>query len=566
MSEKAASPTGGDIAPKDLDSEQQALVAEYRKKKTEAEEDKKAARDLKKIAGKLDNLYWRRVSELVGQRAQAAADSLAFTERERLLIDIGLLDLDLVDGADESLPDRILEEMETRGSPNHYYFSEWLEDRFRRNALTLQMEAQEEVEQEEANSELGQLSERRKRVLEKLTPFFNGLPGVNEQIAQSVLSGGLDDQIQFSGLQLLEEPSRPQFVRRHRLNTLRSSVLSKVRARLASERDFKLLDALDALYARIWKQRYSVYESEGLAGISGASEARLADVGAAKVTDFLDGEIKFIKSLLPLGALAGGVPRACSVLLEDAQRITKKDTRCELERVRDCDRDFTADPVVLIAPFRGRGFFEWDRDSLVVPLNPVDGAADSIAHASGNYRMLIDSFQQDGHLKAAYESAFEGTNFQQAFQADYRAWVTTVGYGKIEGMEEDHREFFCREIGPDPTSVPVPANLRNLGPEARDSLRKRIGKQISLGAEDVNLHHRFGVLSWQAGDLDAALRSFAKALSLDSENGMVNYSLALIFRQQGQTEKARKILYACRSRAADTIWAVYAQMALDGWE
>jgi tetratricopeptide (TPR) repeat protein len=544
----------------DLEAEQETRVEEVLRLREAAGEDRSAQRELQKAMGKLDALYWKRVSALVGERMDMEGNTLALTDEERLLVDMGLLDMRLVEGGGDELRERMLAELQVPGAANHFYLTEWLEDRFRRERLAREMAA-EKQEAAEEDTELGRLLKNRQRIYETLRPYFSGLPGVSEEILEHIVNGTLDDQIQTMGIALLDGGSRPAYLRRHGLRNLRTQVLSKLRARLPGEQDLKRLDALERIYARTWRERYSLYESGEAFGEESAEEE--SDPARSELARYLEGELKFVKSLMPLGALAGGRARACAVLAEDRPRITKDDARRELRRVQEYDRDFGVNPVVLIAPFSGRGIFEWDRDSLLVPLMPVDSEADAVANAAANYRMAIDTLQQEGALKAAYEGAFPDSRFQQAFLTDYRTWICGVCRGEAEAMSPDHLAFFRERIAPPEGEIPAPAGLRNLGPEARAGLVKRLQKQLSLGAEDAGIHHRLAVLLDREGEGEEALEHLTRAAALRADDGMILYSLGVALQRSGRMEMARLSYTRCRERAPATYWAVAADRAVE---
>ncbi|MHC4871057.1 MAG: hypothetical protein ACYTFY_04360 [Planctomycetota bacterium] len=554
------------VEAESLAEEKSSLIEDYLRLRTDSESDRKAKRALKKATGKLDTFYWKWVDLMVKEAVQAGRDTLSFSDEDKIFIDMGLVDLALVEGADEALPEQLMEERNTGGLVNHYYFTEWLEDRFKRFMLTEQMEKETSTSEEGKNSELVKLKDARSKITGKLKPFFKGLPGVTEQISNHFINGQLDDQINLLSVALLDVDERQVFMKRHSLRNLRLQIISKLRGRLNSETDFKLVDMLDVIYGKIWKESYSQYEG----GESSASDASGISAGPGrrdldKLSSYIEGEIKFAKSLLPLGALAGGITRCCSVLLENCPRINKEITRVELDRCREADRGFSVSPAVLIAPFQGRGFFEWDRDSLFVPLVPVDSSRSSISNASANYRMLIDSFQQDGALKSSYEELFSGANFQEAFQKDYRTWMSTVGSGEIDGMEDQNREFFMNNVGPDYSGVIAPANLKNLGEEARKSLRVRLEKQIkAMSGEDANLYYRLGVLYWQDSLHEKAIAKIAQSLSLDGKNGIALFSLALLLGQSGNEAKSKQAFQVCIKRVPESIWASYSRLFLEG--
>ncbi len=546
-----------------LEEQQAGLVDEFLFLRQQADLDAKGKRNLAKLTRKLDELYWKRVEELLVSRVAPDKDELAFSDDERLLIDVGLLDSALVDGADDGLSQQLLEEINTPGPPNHFYLSEWLEDRYRRYRLDQEVSASAQDKQMDTPA-LSRHGEARVKILNRLAPMFSSLPGVSSQVANFMVSGGLDEQILKSSITLLDNHVRKLFVHRSRLTNLRLQVLAKARTRARDQSTLKLFDMVDNIYAADWRERYREHESGNDKTKIEEASAATASLSRSKVVEYLVSELRFAKTLMPLGALAGGVTRSCAVLLETGPRVTKADTERCLALTRSADRDYALNPVVLIAPFRGRGIFEWDRDSLVVSLVPVDSAEDSIANAAGNYRMLMDSFQGDGALRAAYEAEFPDQNFQQAFQADYRAWVTRVGHGDAQALDDKRKAFFRKYVGPECEGVLAPANLKNLGPQTRKAIRHRLEKQVAVTGDDANLRQRLAVLCWQDGDLDAAFKQMALAARLAPKSGDILFSLGLLLRAQGLKEKAVDIFRACARRVPDTIWGVYATDAAEG--
>ncbi len=544
-----------------LDEQQAQLTAEYLELRQTAATDSKAKRKLSRLGGKIDGLYWKRVAELVNSRVVLDQDSLAFSDEERLLIDFGLLDPSLVENAPENLPEKLIEEIRIAGPVNHFYLSEWLEHRYRGYRLTESMTAA--AAKEDKTKARSKWDLERARIMSHLSPLFQGLPGVGQELAGQVAKGELDQQILLTSITLLRNSQRKLFLYRSRLRSLRGQVLEKARARAGNAATLKLFDALEDTYAYDWRDRFKTFEGKEAPAPAESAAAPDAPSGD-KASEFLSSELAFVKTLLPLGALAGGVGRTCAVLLKDSPRVTKADTAAGLARVQDCDWGYNSNPLVLIAPFRGRGIFEWDRDSLVVSLVPVESAEESVANAAGNLRMLTDSLQHDGELRRVYEERFPGVNFQQAFQADYRLWVTQVSRGKTAAMPEDRRSLFRELVGPDCSAVLAPANLRNLGPQALAKMRKRLEKQIAIANPDANLHHRLAVIHWNEKKLDQALEEMAKAARLAPQTGEILFSLGLLLRAQGKPERALAVFEACAARVPDTIWGVYSLDAVAG--
>lgn len=520
------------------------------------------------LLGKIDTLYWKQTEAVLREKAQADRDTLDFSPEERLWIDMGYIDPRLVEGADDSLRGRLLEELQTPGPAHHFYLTEWLEDRYRR--YRLQMEVTEtKVRGEDAPPpSTDKNAQARAAILTRLAPLFEGLPGISKDVAGIVAGGGLDDTLLKAGLQGLRTPTRTTLVHRNRLFGLRRQVLQRARARTNDPAVIQLFDALESVYKLDWRTRHAKAAQEA---VSLPAHETPEEEAAAKLTArrdaaaaYIVSELRFAKTLMPLGALAGGVARSLSIMTADGPRVTKRETAEGLERASDCDATFDVDPVVLIAPFQGRGIYEWDRDSLVISLCPVESAGDSVANAVGNYRMLIDSFQGEGALRQAYADEFPGSTFHVDFQADYRKWVTGIGCGRADALPDGKRSFFRRWIGPDCDGPLIPGELRHLSPPALRLIRGRLRKQVESAPGDWNAQMRLAGAAYLAGEMETALGHMTLAAKAAPRNGRVLMGLALLLREQGLREKAASIFSIIRARIPDSIWAVYADDALAG--
>lgn len=549
----------------ELEFEKAALIADVLKSREQG--DRQALSRLEML---LDNLYWRCVEDLLARRISTESETLDFTPQERLLLDMGLLEESLVESAAPGLRERLRAEMSLPGLVNHFYLSEWLEDRYKRFRVNQALSSAESEKNEAGDS---QFDLSRQKVLDRLAPFLDGLQGVSKEAAQAIRSGKLDAQIINMGANLLGNRLRRDLQVRHRLWELRRQVLTRARARANDPRDLKLFDVVDDIYRREWQTLYKEAGSGPLMTPEERREKKLKERKEAedhaakqKVLDYLLGELRFARSLFPLGALAGGIMRPCAVLLTDGPRVTKADTGRIIQRAGFCDRNFAAAPVVLIAPFRGRGIYEWDRDSLVIGLNPVESPADSAAHSVANYTMMIDSLQKGGVLKTAYKSAFAKANYQKDFQADYRCWICRTGEGEIEAMPAPKRDFFRERVGLELNNSPAtslaPVEMRYLTPQARKVIRSQLRRQTATAKDSWGARWRLGLLAWMDGDMEEALKEVTNAAKLLPEDPQLLMGVGLLLAQSGRLDKARQILELCRMRGANSIWKLYAQETL----
>ena len=90
--------------------------------------------ELARLAGDLDKVYWIEVEKVLTREARENRAQLHFSPRDRLLLDLGLLDWDLFPGGRDN---RVALLRELYGGPDsrELYFSEWMAQRFRHFTL-----------------------------------------------------------------------------------------------------------------------------------------------------------------------------------------------------------------------------------------------------------------------------------------------------------------------------------------------------------------------------------------------------------------------------------------------
>lgn len=536
----------------ELTDEKEELVAQYLEAARADGDDK----ELAKLTVLLDALYWKLVRQILQRSITPNDEALRFSEDDRLLLDFGLLDPRLVKGAPAGLRQELLREAGLVGAPNHFYLSEWLNDRFKK----YQVEA--EMGGTEAAPAGGDVYQELLNYLSRLNGGLK-LPGVTPAALAAMFSGRLDAQIIAMGAGALKSRSRREFLNRGRLASLRRDIISRSRGLVTDREQLALFDAVDRVYHEEWEKAVR----PGGATAAAVSAESAADAGKTeKAFTWLLSELQFVRTLLPLGALAGGIFRSCAVMLEYRPRVTKLHTQRISQRAGWCDRNFAVPPVVLIAPFTGRGIYEWDRDSLVISLLPVDNPDDSAANAVANFCMLVDSFQRNGIIKDTYRAQFPKTNFQKEFQADYRTWMCAVAHGNRSALPPEKLEFFAANVAPDFVSSPAlalaPRELKTLTFTARDLVRKQMQRQVSTARDSWMTRWRLGILYWLDKFNDEAVKELVCAANLAPDALETYFAVACILLETGRADKAKQLFTVCQARGKNTIWSFHAARAL----
>jgi tetratricopeptide (TPR) repeat protein len=533
-----------------------AGVERFRAGRAAGETSPEAAR----AAAELDALWGREAEKLLERAAREQTERLAFIPEERLLLDLGLLDWRLVPGGDGSRP-ALLRELYAPGPPGHLYFSEWLAQRYRQFLLTGGMAAPAEPPPppskpvEEASRLLPVLPILRAKLYAKLAPFFQKLPGFNDQAVRTFLEGRIDTTLDAAALPRTGEEESPAALRLRQLAEMRGRMIARARERARSEADLSLFDALRKLDRQAERERSPASAP--------AAPAAPRAPQAPEREEFLRGELRLVRSLLPIGAAGSGLSKSTAVALSLGSRVQKGDLDPVLALVRVCDPLLPPVRTVLIAPYAGGGFYEWDRDTVFVPLIPLRPVEEAIVGALAHYRIMLDTLQEGGRLRREYEMAFGGDDFRAAFARDYQAWVLGAGKGSREAVDPRRFTFFRDYIGPQAATLFAPREWQALTPVEREETLRLCRERVARGEAAFEDHYRLAVDAARTDQHADSIRELQKALQLCPVDGRALLALGHLAVRLGGTDTARRVLQECLAMAPDSLWAVYASVELE---
>lgn len=532
-----------------------------------------AAREQRQHLRVIQKRYWGTLYSILLSAATRRRGQLDLSDDERLFMDLGLVDARMLGGDGQELRDLrgLGEEIGAKaGLSGCFYLSEWLAEKLQHYQIESDIDAAGEAEE---NAYASQLNEARRRIISRLSDYFDALPGVPLELSEAVRSGDMARAIISTGMDCLRHPSRRNFLRRHKLWALREQVMAKARARADSQGALKLFDMLGEVHARDWRARYDSYIAEQES--SGRPQASARDAGrdTAVVTrapssdpevDSLLKEARRMRMRMVLMSVIDGREEPDTVLSGRGPRLTKPALADFLSLAQTFDRSLAELPSIVIVPGSGRGFFAWEAGCAMLALRPVVGVDDSAATAFAWRHMLDDRFNRGGALRAAYEQRFPGAVFQNDFPADYRAWLCRLPRGDAAAMQPERRSFFHEFIGPDVSAPLLPLNLRNVAPQTMAVIRRRLEKQVATDGSAVNPHRRLAAIYWQHGETEAAALQFNAAMQLAPDDGETLFSAGMFMRARGDADAANDCFRFGAERAANTMWGVYCKDALAG--
>src|SRR6185295_2512716 len=240
-------------------------------------------------------------------------------------------------------------------------------------------------------------------------------------------------------------------------------------------------------------------------------------------------------------------------------RIVKSDLDASLALAEQCDPMLPEAASILVAPYAGGGFYEWDRDTLFVPLVPTREPEQAVLQALANYRILLDKLHDGGRFKKEYETALEGgDDFGTVFARDYRAWVNGVGKGFKGALNPARFTFFRDRIGPQPANLYAPRGWVGRTPKEQDEIVKGAKAKIAAGDAKFEDYYRLAIAEFHEHKPIQSTQHLQAALRLSPVDGRALLALGLVSTKTGGAETAKQRFQECMSLAPGTIWSVYA--------
>ncbi len=534
-----------------------------------------------RVLTKLEDHYWHRAEAMVRQRvmdADAGKERLVFDRDERLLLDAGFLDQRMIlTGNPYPIMARLLSELyEEAGEDGPLYLSGWVSERYREILIQESLAAPPPPAERRTRLEavVERLRNTRRKVLSEMTPLFTGLPGLDPEMTTLIVTGRLHEHLEDLGMELAREGSKEIKEKRDRFRGFYLRLLEALRMRVKEKREVLLLTGLRKLDAQIAEELARLRQEER------RDETRFVAIHTdrpslrQKRADFLEAELGHLRALLLLGTLESGRGSGCPVLLSDLPRLTHGHVARLSRLVNEYDRGVHLIPKVLLAAYGGLGFFEWDRNTLILPLFPAVDLEEAVVRAFANYRLLVDTLHHGGALRRGLGPAL-GEPFRDRFVEEYAAWVLRTGRGDEHAQSPEVVDAFARHLGPLPDGPVGESRILAMPPEELElelkELTARAVASESSVAGDTRVRERrahetyrdLATVLWCQGKTAMALPLLRRALETTPQDTRGHYALALLLEKTGERKEAQEVLRELRGTRPDTLWALYAARRLE---
>lgn len=516
---------------------------------------------VRKTISSLHDFYWKKVETIITENAPERKKELILQSEERLLVDMGVIHRDLIDG-DSAIHEKINEELNLKlPKSNIFYLSEWLQYRWHLDVVLAELKLDRLSNQMTfyEESEYQKHEARRAAGFAKLKHIIVGMPGMNAKIFDTMKTNRLFRYLENAIFREVSQDSKAheeELHMRQYFNKFLTQLQQRCLTKTLKDAYFDFSSShgeicqLIVRYAK--ERRHEIKEAE--------LEIENQDVVAV---EHMTQNLHLLRSLINLGVTKTGTRRAFSPLFLGEGSSTKIQVTRLLRLVKEADPYIPGPPDILLAPYAGDGFFEWDRDTLVIPITTDNRLDVTFAHALAKYRILTDAMNFEGTLKKSWVEAFGDEDFQQSFVEAYYNWVFGVGQGHALAMDSWAQfSFFIENIGPNPSRGILPPELVNMNHEEQVEEIKRCRGRLNEGTADLKTIYHMAVLNWQRKNIPDAYSHIQEAHSMDPNDGRIHFAYAYISEVYNRLD-AKEIYNEVIECHPHTIWKVYAEVQLD---
>ncbi len=382
--------------------------------------------------------------------------------------------------------------------------------------------------------------------LAALRPLLAQIPGVTHAALDAFASGRLDRH-----LYTLRAAGQGKGVEVSQLAAVRSKLLAELRRRATAGRERSHLAAIALL------------DQEEPSPPAGARAPGPPAASSEARGERIRLELRAMGSRMRLGLSDAGLDRLFSWSVPWSRTLSKAKVWEAVAHIQDGDPNLPLRPDVVLLPFVGTGFYEWDHNLVGLPLRPVEDIEATLLRAVASFRLLDDSVHKRHRIVERYRTHVQGEGVREAFLRDYGEWVSRVSQGSPANLDAWTLDFFLEEFGPSPERLLLPLAWVGLQRDEIDTLRRRYQARLREAGATPRDHYEMGVLYLHCGMFRNAIESFEASLASDPLNPRYLFGLGYVLKREGRTDEARRALEGAAGAGKGGLWILYARREME---
>ena len=377
------------------------------------------------------------------------------------------------------------------------------------------------------------LREKRKAILKELMPFMLKAPGVNEKLVHLASGGALLDQIDF-----MEAKGRKSLAEQQKLSQLFQiwqELTSKIKTHFQHPKILSYLNKIEDLSQNIRKLivtnrlniDQAVKEAKSLYHEEAISHKRLAR------------DILILKNNLNIGSVKSNRKPHMPMPSLWPNPIDPEHLKALRMKCLKLDRRASHSTLHLLAPGDFKGFYEFDRGTIVIPIYSSDPER-SFSEAMADRLVILETLKTSSpFLEDLGALAFaQDKKLVPYFQNLYYRWINHGLNAPLDSISETELDFLCRHVAP-------PLEQLFLRDEETKMEKQQIVDmihQLRLKKLSPKKYHMLAGELYAKGHLAEAAKRLNDLLLIYPERADISFALAHVYLKDGLKEKANSIL------------------------
>lgn len=374
--------------------------------------------------------------------------------------------------------------------------------------------------------------EKRLAAAKGLVPYLLKTPGVHKSLLGIISSGTLHDAIEMLGAKKMRKPEDQN----------KLTKLSRIWELLTDK--LKSVHHQDAFVAHSIRELNSISEQLLNYGRKNSMdmeklrvEAKKMYTGVEQTQKRLLRDVSLLKSNLNLGAVRSTQKGYFPIQIEWPVPVRRQDVQLCLQRAKKCDAYYPLRSRVLLAPGSFDGFYEFDRETFIIPAYDDSKVIDHIVSAISDYRLIIEKINGQSSFLKTLESLNENEKPGKIFRQLYKTWLLNADGDIDKKLQKNEVDFLLEYVAPNPKTLFLIHDDFYLGEQAQ----QRIHHAVKNDDADSDTYHRLAGQYYQVKRYEDALLCLERCMKMGDSSTRAEISRAFILLQMNRHAEAKEL-------------------------
>ena len=377
--------------------------------------------------------------------------------------------------------------------------------------------------------------DERTKFINSLSELFKKTPGINPELLDMLIKGTFHDELDYC--QLLVPTPREIVLKGNTLKQLWASIVKKMTTIFQNKKVHQILQQIDQCSEDL--VRYGKLKKVDMVKLR--QEASNIANSESFTYKALQNELMIVKNNLNVGSMSSNRKQHFP-LLKGIKKIPNMDEFATLvEKLSFEDRFYPLRNTIVLAPGDFNGFFEFDRESFILPLY-AENHLEHLCLGMVSYRLMIESSIDDSGFMKDAEALFGAGKVRSQFKELYlKCFLNSEA--AFENLNDEEKGFVYKHIALYDKGFFLNNSQLIMTKERLAEAKRWV--ESEKGSKSPGCIHQMAAQYFKHGKKEIAQKMLEKSCQLQSKPVYL-LSLAMVYDSAGKTEEADRLVEKCR--------------------